>query len=68
MRQQFVALLRGGIKADGIAHLVVLAERHLLVAAVYADARIHQVFHRIVAAGFQDVVEANDIAFDYTSG
>ena len=46
MRQQFVALLRGGIEADGVVHLVVGAVGYFLVGAVNAGRRgIDEMFH-----------------------
>ena len=44
MRHQLVALLRGGIEAHGVVHLVVRGIGHFLVAAVDATAAgIHEV-------------------------
>lgn len=65
MSQQLIALLGCCIQAYRVVYLVVCAERHLLVAAINRGRRcINQMFHRIVAAGLQDVVEADDIGFD----
>ena len=51
--QQLVALLGGGVERNGVVHLVLRAERHFFVAAVYAAAgSVHQMLHRIVTAGF----------------
>ena len=65
MSHQLVGLLGGGIQGHRVVHLVIRAVRHLLVAAVYGRGRsIHQMLHRVVAAGLQNVVEADHIAFD----
>ena len=65
MGHELVALLGGGIKAHGIVHTVIRRERHLLVAAIDAGAAgIDQMLNGIVTAGFEDVVEANDVALD----
>ena len=69
MRHQLVALLGGGIEAHGVVHTVVGAERHLFVAAIDAGATgINQMLNGIVAAGFEDVVEADDVALDIHIG
>ena len=69
MRHELVTLLGGGIETYGIIYPVVRAERHLLVAAIDGTAAgIHQVLHRVVSAGFQDIVEAYHIALDVGIG
>lgn len=46
MRQQFVALLRGGIEADGVVHFVVGRVGHLLVGTIDAGrGGIDEVFY-----------------------
>ena len=63
MRHQFVALLRGGIEADGIIHLIVRGIGHFLVAPVdAATAGIHEVLHLVVAAGLEDIIETDKVA------
>ena len=62
---QLVGFLGGGVHADGVVHRIVLGERHLGVAAVDAGAAgVGQVRHLVVAAAFQDVHEADDVAVD----
>ncbi len=67
--KELVALLGGGIEADGVVYTVVGRERHFLVAAIDAAAAgVDEVFHRIVAACLEDVVEADDVALDIHVG
>ena len=62
---ELVALFGGRIERNRIVHLVLDAVGHLLVGAVDRGAGgIHQVLHRIVAAAFQNVVEANQVTLD----
>ena len=62
---ELVALLGRGVERDRRVDAVLLAEGYLLVAAVDgARARVHQVLHRVVAAGLQDVEEADQVAVD----
>ena len=66
---ELVALFGGGIEAHGVVHLVVGAVGHLLVAAIDAGGGgIDQVFHLVVAAGLEDVVEADEVALDVGVG
>ena len=67
--QQLVALLGGGVEADGVVHLVVGGVRHLPVGAVDAGRRgVDQMLNAgassvvAVAAGLQDVVESDQVA------
>ena len=58
---ELVALLGGGVQADRVVHLVLGAIGHLLVAAVDGGrGSVHQVLHRMMPAGLQDVVEAEE--------
>ena len=67
--QEFVALLGGGVEADGIVDLVVGGEGNLGVAAVdAAGAGVDQVLDWMAAAGFEDVVEADEVALDVGVG
>ena len=75
MGHQFVALLGGGIEADGIVHLVIGAIRHFLVAAVHAaTAGVNQVLHSglpvtvAVAASLQDVVKTDKVRSYVSTG
>mmetsp|Transcript_59449 Transcript_59449/g.140639 ORF Transcript_59449/g.140639 Transcript_59449/m.140639 type:complete len:306 (+) Transcript_59449:1652-2569(+) len=69
MRHQLIGLLGGGVQADRVVDAVVFAEGHQRVAAVHAGAgRIGQVLHAAVAAAFQDVGEADDVAVDVGVG
>ena len=62
---QLVALLGGGVERDGIVDAVFDAEGNLLVAAVNRARRsIHEVPHRMVPAGFEYIIEADDVALD----
>ena len=63
--EELVALLGSRIQAHRIIHPVVRAERDFLVATVHAaGAGIDQMLHRMVPAGFQDVVEPDHVALD----
>lgn len=65
MRHQLVGLLGSSIQRNRVIHLVIGRVGHLLVAAVDGAGRcIHQMLHGIVAAGFQNVIEANHVALD----
>jgi hypothetical protein len=65
VRHQLVGLLGGRVQADRVVDAVMLGERHLGVAAVDAGARgIDQVLHAVVAAAFEDVGEADQVAVD----
>ena len=75
MSQQLVRLLRGGIERDRVVHLVVGGVGHLLVRTVDArrrgvdqvlDARLPVVIR--VAAGLEDVVEADEVRLDVGVG
>ena len=69
VRQQLVALLGGGVEADGVVHLVVGGVRHLPVGAVDAGrGGVDQMLHAgassvvAVAARLKDVVESDEVA------
>ena len=63
MGHQLVALFRGGVEAHGVVHLVVCRIGHFLVAAIYGRGRgIDQMFHLVVAARLEDVVETDEVA------
>ena len=65
MGHQLVALLRCGIEADGIIHLVLRRIGYLLVGSIDTTGTgINQMFHFVVAAGFQDVIETDQVALD----
>ena len=69
MGHQLVALFRGGVEAHGVVHLVVCRIGHFLVAAIYGRGRgIDQMFHLVVAACFEDVVESDEVALDIGVG
>lgn len=69
VRQQFIALLGGGVQAYGVIDLVIFTERDFLVAAIHAaGAGINQMLNRPVAAGFKYVVESDEVAFDVGTG
>ena len=71
MCHQFVALLGSRIQGDWIVYLVVCAVWHLDIAAVHRgrtciyqvlDTSVFALLGQMVAAGFQDVVEPDDVA------
>jgi len=65
MRQQLIRFLGRCIKGHRIVYFVVCAERDLLISAVNTAARrIHQMLYWIMTAGFQYVVETNQVTFD----
>jgi hypothetical protein len=65
MRHQFVGLLGGRVHAHRVVDAVLDGERQLAVVAVDRTRRgIHQVLDAVVAAGLQDVHEADDVALD----
>ncbi len=65
VRHELVALLGGGVQRNGVVHFVVCGVGNFLVAAVHAGgARVHEVLDLKVAAGFQDVVESDEVALD----
>ena len=69
MCHQLVALLGSGIETDGIIHLVHRGIGYLFVAAIDGGtAGINQMLHLVIAASLQDVVEANQVAFDIAIG
>lgn len=60
--QQLVALFCCSVKGYRIVHLVVGAERNLFIAAVHRGGRgVDQMLHGVVTAGFEDVVEADQV-------
>lgn len=69
MGHQLVALLRGGIEADRIIVFVIRRTRYLLVGSINATGTgINQVFHFVITAGFQDVIETDQINLDVAVG
>ena len=73
VRHELVALFGGGVQRNGVVHLVVGGVGDFLVAAVNAGrACVHEVFEYAfacaVAAGFEDVVEADEVALDVSVG
>ena len=67
--EELVGLLGGGVEGDGVVHLVVHGEGHLFVPAVDGGAGgVDQVLDRVVAAGLEDVVEADDVRLDVDVG
>jgi len=60
---ELVALLAGGVQAHRIVNLVVFAVGHLAVEAVHGAGRgKHEILDLVVAAGFQNVQEADQVA------
>ena len=69
MGHQLVALLRGGVEAHGVVYLVVCRIGHLLIAAIDGRGRgIDQMFHFVVAARLENVVESDEVALDIGVG
>ena len=69
MGHQLVALLGGGVEAHGVVYLVVCRIGHFLVAAIDGRGRgIDQMFHFVVAACLEDVVESYEVALDVGVG
>ena len=65
VRHQLVGLLGGRIHADGVVDAVLDRERQLAVGTVDRARRgIDQVLDAVVAAGLEDVHEADDVAFN----
>lgn len=66
---ELVGLLGGGVERHRRVHAVLLGERHLLVAAVdRAGAGVDEVLDRVVAAGLEDVEEADEVALEVCAG
>src|SRR5690348_2219330 len=64
VRHQFVRLLGRGVQAHRMIHVVAHRERQLLVGAVHRAGRgVDQMLDAIVAAGFEDVDEADQVGF-----
>ena len=69
MGHKLVALLRCGIEAHGVVHLVVCRIGHFLVTAIYGRGRgIDQMFHFMMATRLEDVVESDEVALDIGVG
>ena len=65
MRHELIGFFGGCVQGHRVVHLVIRGVRHLLVAAVDRAGRcIHQMLHGIIAAGFQNVIEANHVTLD----
>lgn len=66
---ELVGLLGGGVERHRRVHAVLLGERHLRVAAVdRAGAGVDEVLDRVVAAGLEDVEEADEVALEVCAG
>jgi hypothetical protein len=69
VRHQLVGLLGRGVEADRVIDVVTLGEGHARVAAVDAGTRgVDQMLNRVMAAAFEDVHEADQIAVDVGVG
>ena len=69
MCHQFVALFCGGIEGHGIVNLVIGGIWHFLVGAIdAATAGIYQVRDFVMTAGFEDVVETDEVGLDIGIG
>ena len=69
MSHQLIALLCRRIKGHGVVNLVISRIRHLLVGTI--DGRrgcIDEMVHRVVTAGLEDIVEANEVGLDIGIG
>lgn len=66
---QFVALLRSGIEADGVVHLIIRGIGYFFVTSIdAATAGIHEMLHVMVATSFEDIIEAYEIALHISVG
>ena len=70
MCHQFIGLLGRCIQRYRVIHLVIRTVRHFFIATIYGRTRrINQMFHRgmsfivRMAAGFQNVIKANQVCF-----
>ena len=69
MGHQFVALFGSGIERHGMVHLVGSGIRDFGIAAIdRRTAGIDQMGHLVVTAGFEQVIETHDVAFDVGVG
>ena len=65
MSQKFIALFCCSIKWNRIVHLVICTERNFLVSAIYTwRTCINQMFHRVISAGFKDIIETDNVRFN----
>ncbi len=65
MGHQLVGLFGGSVEAERVVYVVVYGERHGRIGAIHAGAAgVDQVFHAIVAATFEDMTKANEVAVD----
>ena len=63
MGHELVALFAGGVQAHRIVHLVVFAVGHFAVESVHGTGRgEHQVLDLVMATGFQNVQESDQVA------
>jgi len=66
---ELVTLLGGGVEGHGVIYAVVGREGDFFVAAVDGARRgVDKVLHRMVAAGLEDVVEADEVGLDISIG
>lgn len=62
---QFIGLFTGGVETDGVIDVMGCGKRHRFVEAVDAGAGgVGEVLDVIVAAGFEDIAEADDVGVD----
>ena len=65
VRHQLIGLLAGGIEAHRMVHGLLLMERQISVAAINRTTRgVDEVFGAMVAAAFQEMAKAHQIALD----
>ena len=63
--EELVRLLGRGVERERVVHVMVDRERHRRVGAVdRARARVGEVLAAVVAAAFEDVLEADDVGLD----
>lgn len=66
---ELIGFLRRRVEADGMIHIVRRREGRLLLIAVHRGAgRIEEVFHRVMAARFEDIEKSHDVRLDVRTG
>lgn len=67
--QKLVAFLGGGVKGDGVVHLVLHGVRDLFVRSIHAGARrVDKMFHGMIAARLKDIIETDEVRLNIHVG
>ena len=67
--EEFVGFFGSGVERDGVIDLIVGTERDFFVAAIDGAAGgVDKMFDGVAAAGFEDVVETDEVGFDVGVG